>query len=59
MHLRRDGALMAVEKTLLTAKDKADLMPVVRGEYPPESALAVVETIVREHVGRERGVDLG
>ncbi len=50
---------MAVEKTLLTAKDKADLMPVVRGEYPPESALAVVETIVREHVGRERGVDLG
>lgn len=40
------------DKPLLTMKDRERLAPVIRGEYPSESAYAEIETILREHLGR-------
>lgn len=33
-------------------EDEHRLAPVIRGEYPTQSALVVVEQILREHLGR-------
>jgi len=48
-----------MEKSILTPKDRGRLLPVIRGEYPSESALTVVEQIVREHVSEVLHKDLG
>lgn len=47
------------ERSVLTPLDRERLAPVVRGEYPTESAMTVVEQIVREHIAQLTGKELG
>lgn len=49
---------MPEEEWLLTMDDEKRLAPVIRGEYPTQSALVVVEQILREHLGRMLQKDL-